>query len=362
MGKLIVVAGAQYGSEGKGAVSDHLTRPERVGSNVLAVRVAGPNAGHTVYGMCPDSCQPDDAHMFNGEWIGHPWRLRAVPVSAVSNPDANLAIAAGSEIDKSVLSAEVAALDEAGYGVTNRLRIDSQATLLEPRHIQQEVDAEIQKRLGSTAKGIGAARADRVWRTAQIWEHGFNIAAQIKDALISDATVLIEGTQGFGLGLHAGSYPFCTSSDARAVDFLAMAGVSPWASYVDEFEVWLAARVRPIRVAGNSGPLVGETTWDALGLPTEYTTVTQKVRRVGEWDSALVRQAVHANGGPPVVRMALTMADTLWPELSSANGTWNENLSVDTGRAGGAIFMMEAAVGASVEFVGTGPTTGLFVE
>lgn len=325
-GKLIVVAGAQYGSEAKGHVVDQITRPSVAGDNVVVVRVAGPNAGHTVYGLCPSDCTPDASHMSGEIWIGHPWRLRTVPVGAVSNPSADLVIAAGSEIDHSVLMSEVVALDSAGYRASQRLVIDTQATSLEPRHIKEEVEAEIQKRLGSTAKGIGAARADRIWRLARTWGEYINEDGRVdasefmRGRLSEGATVVIEGTQGYGLGLHAGHYPQCTSSDCRAIDFLAMAGLSPWDRVVDEFGVWLAARVRPIRVAGNSGYMKGETSWRDLGLPEEHTTVTKKVRRVGEWDGDLVRNAVTANGGAPTVRLALTMIDQVFPEITNREG------------------------------------------
>lgn len=329
MGKLIVVAGAQYGSEAKGHVVDQLTRPNVAGDNVVVVRVAGPNAGHTVYGLCPPDCSPDASHMSGDQWIGHPWRLRSVPVGAVSNPNADLVIAAGSEIDRAVLMTEVTELERAGYNVAARLRIDAQATILKNSHIDQEVADQIQKRLGSTAKGIGAARADRIWRYADIWgwdqreESQVDTAEYLRARLGQGATVVIEGTQGYGLGLHAGHYPQCTSSDCRAIDFLAMAGVSPWWPEVTEFGVWLAVRVRPIRVAGNSGPMLGETSWAELGLPEERTTVTQKVRRVGEWDGDLVRRAVIANGSAPMVRLALTMIDSQFPEFTNGFGSFS---------------------------------------
>jgi len=122
--------------------------------------------------------------------------------------------------------------------------------------------------------------------------------------------VQIEGTQGYGLGLHTRHYPQVTSSDCRAIDFMAMAGVSPWGANVRQVDVWVVYRPYPIRVAGNSGPLYRETTWEELGLPQEHTTVTQKVRRVGGWDGALARAALTANGGPsPSVHIAVTMID-----------------------------------------------------
>jgi hypothetical protein len=92
----------------------------------------------------------------------------------------------------------------------------------------------------------------------------------------------------------------------------------------------MVARVYPIRVAGNSGPLENETTWAELGLPEEKTTVTHKIRRVGEWDSKLIREAAMANGiathkyqlTPPNYnapgRVALTMVDQKIPQIHGA--------------------------------------------
>lgn len=363
-----MVAGAQYGSEAKGHVVDQITRPAVAGQNVVVVRVAGPNAGHTVYGNCPDGCTFGADHMSGDEWIGHPWRLRSVPVGAVSNPDADLVIAAGSEIDRSVLLDEVTGLEKAGYNVAARLRIDAQATILSAKHIEMEVRDGIQERLGSTAKGIGAARSDRIWRYADLWgftqaeESQINTAEYLRARLSQGATVVIEGTQGYGLGLHAGHYPQCTSSDCRAIDFLAMAGLSPWDRVVDEFGVWLAARVRPIRVAGNSGPIKGETSWQALNLPEELTTVTKKVRRVGEWDTELVRNAVNANGGAPVVRLALTMVDQLFDEIRNAHGAfddmdWGHEVAPDVPAM---LTHIENSVGAPVKMVTTSPVHALW--
>lgn len=368
-GKLLVVAGAQYGSEAKGHIADQLSREEVSGTNVVVVRVAGPNAGHTVYGICPSDCKPDDSHMSGGNWIGHPWRLRTVPVGAVSNREADLVIAAGSEIDEAVLMTEVTELDAAGYKVSSRLRIDAQATMLTNSHTELEVVDGIQKRLGSTAKGIGAARADRIWRYAKLWGDRFATDADrvdtseyIRARLSEGATVVIEGTQGYGLGLHAGHYPQCTSSDCRAIDFLAMAGVSPWWPEVAEFGVWLAARVRPIRVAGNSGPMQGETSWSELGLPEEFTTVTKKVRRVGSWDGDLVRRAVIANGGAPVVRVALTMVDTVFTHLVNREGVWDDFYRSDLGASEAPalnhyVTEIEREIGAPVRAIATSPTT-----
>lgn len=306
--KLQIVVGGQYGSEAKGAIAGYLAARE---DSPLCIRVAGPNAGHSA--VCP--------------WNGKKYALRQVPVGAVTNRGALLAIAAGSEINPYVLDEEIQWLERDGIDITNRLLIDPAATWLTSAHVDRETTSGIVGRIGSTGKGIGAARADRIMRTAQtVGQHrdAFahygrigSVAQAAGNVLNSDGTVQIEGTQGYGLGLHGEHYPQCTSSDCTALDFLQMARVNPWIVQPQDMEIWIVFRPYPIRVAGNSGYLLHETTWEQLGLEPELTTVTKKVRRVGLWDGGLAAAAIDANGGDSAaIYLALSMADQIDPDVA----------------------------------------------
>jgi adenylosuccinate synthase len=349
VGKLQVIVGGQFGSEAKGAVAAHLARTEE--KHVMAIRIGGPNAGHTAY-----------------DEQGQRHALRQLPVAAVvphrSISEPILAIGAGSEVDMDVLAAEIREVQAIR---DPWLVIDSQATILNNAHAEQEEHDRLRDRIGSTSKGIGAARAARLMRTAHLFDRdtevgappeykmadGVNVAHYAIQHMLAGGTVQIEGTQGFGLGLHAGYYPFCTSGDCRAVDFLAQAGLSPWHPAVTEFEVWIVYRPFPIRVAGNSGPLLGETTWAALGLPEERTTVTNKVRRVGAWDEKLAQQAMIANGGTtPAVHLALTMFDHVAPDVI---GTTDERDLLPQDFM--TLRQYERPLGRAFELIGTGPQT-----
>jgi len=303
MAEVHVVVGGQFGSEGKGHFTAELAKVvyERQGTP-LTIRTGGPNAGHTVV----------DAE-------GRTWKLRQLPATSVLFPDAPMAIAAGAEIDEEVLNYELELLKGANLEPT-RLWIDGQATIIDSHHKEIENMARasgvpsLVKEIGSTGKGIGAARSARIMREATLQGGPDDVAAQAASHLRNGQPVIIEATQGYGLGLHAGYYPKCTSRDVRAIDALAEVGISPWQPGIDRVIVWVVFRPYPIRVAGESGPLRGETTWEALDLPAEYTTVTQKVRRVGEWDPALARAAMIANGDGPgndygEVRPILMFAD-----------------------------------------------------
>lgn len=338
MGKLIVVVGGQFGSEAKGRVASDLTHRAQHLPVPLAVRVGGPNAGHCV--------------VVNG----HEWKLRQLPTAAVSHKDALLAIGPGSEVDYDLLCDEIDEVEKI-YGVefvSRRLTVDPEATLLTNKHKQAEEG--MNETIGSTQSGVGVARRERVMRMAGRWKD-INwgqpcatgpVTPLIREQLSIDGTVIIEGCQGYGLGLHAGYYPFCSSGDFRAIDAFAMVGLSPWDPCVTAMQVWVVMRCFPIRVAGNSGELKGETSWDKLQLPEEVTTVTKRVRRVGSWDPELALRSIRANGTN--VAVALTMADQKHPEVAGER-EWTpriqeiaDNFEKDLG-------------GAKIWMVGTGKTT-----
>jgi adenylosuccinate synthase len=273
-----------------------------------------------------------------------------VPAGAVVSPGSPLAIAPGAEVDPEVLNKELADLRNAGIPVQHRLTVDPQATLPTTEHQQREQtdvfrgrvsgrdttehEVNLVERIGSTGKGIGAARADRIMRTAELIGGDNYLNLAVDQWLDQTRDIVLEATQGYGLGLHAGYYPFCTSRDVRAIDVLAEAGISPWHPQIDSVEVWVVFRPFPIRVAGNSGPLLGETTWDDLGLPPEFTTVTNRMRRVGMWDAGLAREAIEENGKN--VHAVLMFSDHVRPE---------------------AVESMEGDIERRFEALGTGPTT-----
>jgi len=303
---IYAIVGGQFGSEAKGHVTWQILQSlvERNGlapEDVICVRVAGPNAGHTAIGM-----------------DGIYYAFRQLPMSTLL-PGFHSAIAAGSEVDMRILIVE---LDQAiGQGFNpNRLIIDPEVTLLRDADYDHEATERMVERIGSTGKGIGAARVARLMRQpgrrladnrdAMILLHERGVRVQqVESSYHEHKAVVIEGTQGFGLGLRAGYYPYCTSSDCRTVDFMSMAGITP--KYGDTVVPIVVLRPYPIRVAGNSGPLKGETSWEALGLPPEFTTVTKKMRRVGSWDPTLALRAIYANGGPSMAKVAVTMLDQI---------------------------------------------------
>jgi adenylosuccinate synthase len=105
---------------------------------------------------------------------------------------------------------------------------------------------------------------------------------------------------------------------------------------------------------------MGETSWSELGLEPELTTVTKKVRRVGQFDYDLAAAAIEANGGPAVVDIALTMFAYVFPEYKGRHGwLYFDDLNDKAKRY---IEDVETAAGALVKLLGTGPDTVLQVQ
>ncbi len=280
---LAVVVGGQYGSEGKGKLVSYLACNASL--PVSVVRCGGSNAGHTAQGL------------------GRKYLLRQLPSGVVAKR-CKLYVAAGMLIDLPVLFREIALC-----GVpAGRLRIDRNAGVIEQADIMEEKRLGLRQRLASTLSGTGSATARKVLRdenlrlASMVPElRGFvgDVAEELNDALDRGESVIVEGTQGFGLSLHhSDSFPFVTSRDTTAAAFLSEAGLSP--RLVTDLIV--VFRTYPIRVGGDSGPMHNEITWAEVrarsGCPkeiAEYTTVTRTLRRVGEFDWELARRAIRVN-------------------------------------------------------------------
>lgn len=359
------VVGGQFGSEAKGHVAAQLAKrlnTQRLDRPLHLVRVGGSNAGHSAV----------DAN-------GVVWALRQVPAAAVIDPNAYLYIAQGSEIDLDVLYDELDQLDNAGYNASSRMLIDEYATIIEQRHIEAETNSDINARTGSTSKGIGAARADRLMRKATIARDsrrlrimqeslGFHIGDTVEPiqwAHEHNEHVIVEGTQGYGLGLHTRFYPQTTSGDCRTVDLLAQIGYTPLDPMKPrDIHTWLVLRTYPIRVAGNSGGMDGrELDWETLGERTggyiqpERTTVTKKIRRVAEWDIQVVREAVAANGGPnPHLHPCLMFIDYFEPMIAGVE-SYDLMRNAAFSDLHQRLAVCEADLGCEIAMFGTSPKT-----
>jgi adenylosuccinate synthase len=171
--------------------------------------------------------------------------------------------------------------------------------------------------------------------------------AILRRYLSAGKRVVIEGSQGFGLSvLHGGYWPKATARDTTAAGFISEAGISP----LDVDDVTMVLRCHPIRVAGDSGTLFRETTWNNIsaesGCPfalAEYTTVTKKLRRVGQFDAELVQRAIAVNRPTRIVLNHLDYID------------WSVRTTHISVRARDFIEEIEERIGQRIDWVGVGP-------
>ena len=341
-GKLTVLVGGQYGSEGKGAIAAHVANDYNV-----HVRVGSPNAGHTIY------------------WSGAKHVMQSIPCGWI-NPFATIIIGRGALINMKQLMKELVHILFYYPNFLDRLVIDADAGILSEKFHEQEggVNGEMHKRIGSTGEGVGPARVARINRDPNEFKLFKEVAAEyglekcirentpkiIADAQDNGINVLIEGTQGSGLSLIHSNWPYCTSIDTNAAGIISEVGIAP--SRVTD--VLMVVRTYPIRVHGNSGPMANEITWEELSkrigvnMVPEKTTVTKKVRRIAEWDDNLFRQSCLLNAP---TQIALTFADYLDNTLYKATTLYDlKNSSAFTK------FIKKHNI-TNLKYVGTGPDT-----
>ena len=344
MTEVIALVGAQFGSEGKGVIAHYMADRFDV-----HIRTGGPNAGHSF------------------KYMGRTFKQRSVPCGW-TNPLATLIIGRGALLDPHVLLEEIAEIELFDPNIRDRLLIDENAWCITDEDRDGEADAGMQGSIGSTLEGVGHARAVQISRNPDKdrrvkqrkgeWGEDFRIVDTIemlhKRFLNGSRRVLLEGTQGTGLSLIHGQWPYCTSADTTASTLAAMAGIP-----AQTMRCLMVARTFPIRVAGNSGPLFEETSWDHIsgivGRPTkEQTTVTKKTRRVGFWDHELFERSVWLNAPSWV---ALTFADYLDPNVTGV--THLKDLSAEVRLF---IDMIERVSKCPVALVGTGGDQWSVVE
>lgn len=318
-----VIVGGQYGSEGKGHVVSHIA-PDYT----ALVRVGGPNAGHTV--INPENDQKVSFYH--------------LPSGALHARYALLVLGPGAVINLSVLKKEAAylgGLDQLAR--EHRLKIDPQANIISDEDIAAE--AAVVKAIGSTGQGVGVATAGKILgraserKLARDVEELRPFIHPTLDVLESTyrvgTPVLLEGTQGTGLSLHHGHYPYVTSRDTAASSTAGEAGIAPRRIR----KSIIVMRTNPIRVQspadGTSGPIGIELTWEQVAERSgvsaeelrkrEMTTTTKRLRRVAEFCWSDLRRAVLLNSPTDI---ALTFTDYIDPRNSEAR-RW-EQLTPET--------------------------------
>ena len=311
-----VLIGAQYGSEGKGHVAAHLAPDYDV-----LLRVGGTNAGHTVIHDGGRS-----------QFI-----FKSLPSGTLANPEALIALGPGTNLREETLLKEIEYCTKHG-ALRGGLCIDPHAMMI----TDADVDAEeaVKSDIGSTAQGVGNATARRILergRSPVMAKDVKSLSSYIKpttdvmeQAYMQGKRSFLEGTQGTGLSLYHGKYPYVTSRDTTASGTLGEAGIAP----TRVGRVIMVVRTNPIRVqspdGATSGPMSNELSWEDISgrsgvdvgvlRKRETTSTTHRQRRVAEFDWDLLRRSTQLNGPTDI---ALTFVDYIDPVNASAR-QWSQ--------------------------------------
>ena len=331
----VVVIGAQWGDEGKGKITDLLSKS----ADVVVRSQGGVNAGHTVV---------------VGEQT---FKLHLIP-SGILYPDTECIIGSGTVIDPDVLLEEIEQLKQLNVP-SDHLFISQTAHVTMPYHRLIDKAAEERRgdfKIGTTGRGIGPTYADKSERTGirildlineeafpkilewsinyknAILEKLYNLppldhhkvleeyqryadilrpyvvdsSLKIAEAIKQRKNILFEGAQGTLLDLDHGTYPYVTSSNPIAGGACVGAGVGP--TMIDR--VIGVAKAYTTRVGEGPFPTeLKEEIGQLLGdRGAEFGTTTGRRRRCGWFDAVIGRYAVRING---LDCLAITKLDIL---------------------------------------------------
>lgn len=334
----IIVAGIQWGDEGKGKMIDLLAEQA---SHIVRAQ-GGNNAGHTILVGAQE------------------YRFHLIP-SGILYPHTHCYIGGGTVIDPAILIEEMRRLEKEKISLEGRLFISPHAHIIFPFHREFDKLYEEQKggdSIGTTGRGIGPCYADKALRigirmgdliSEKLFENKLRLLVNLKnqelagvfkrpkidfialldqyresknylipfihpfekqlsDAIKSGEPTLFEGAHGSLLDNTFGTYPFVTSSATLASGVCAGAGIGP--TRIDH----TLGVIKAYTTRVGNGPLPTEFTQEDAALfldcisAREVGTTTGRKRRMGWLDTVITRYAVSLNG---VDSLALTKLDIL---------------------------------------------------
>lgn len=331
----VVVVGTQWGDEGKGKITDFLAEK----ADVVARYQGGNNAGHTILIQ------------------NKKYKLTMIP-SGIFNENKICVIGNGMVVNPAALVEEIEYIRNSGFSVDN-LKISDRAHIIMPYHLvldALEEDRKAENKIGTTRKGIGPCYMDKAARNGirmadlmmpeEFTEKARRLVAEknqiitqvyggepldadsiireylayaehlrpyvtdtsvvLNDAIDAGKKVLFEGAQGVMLDIDQGTYPFVTSSNPSAGGVCIGSGVGP--SKIKQ--VIGVAKAYTTRVGDGPFPteLAGELAQWIRDKGNEYGTVTGRPRRVGWFDSVVVRHARRVSG---ITGLSLNSLDVL---------------------------------------------------
>ncbi|EEI24279.1 adenylosuccinate synthase [Lentilactobacillus hilgardii] len=318
----IVIVGSQWGDEGKGKITDFFGQ----NADITARYQGGDNAGHTI--------------VLNGK----SYHLQLIP-SGIFDQEKYSVIGNGVVVNPKSLISEIDQLKKDGISTEN-LRISNRAHVIMPYHILLDGLQEKKKdsKIGTTNKGIGPAYMDKYERIGiriadlidkdsfaeklrsnlkiknelltkiydaepldfdtifneynayadRIRPYVIDASYLINNALDENKNVLFEGAQGIMLDVDHGTYPFVTSSNPSASGAAVGTGIGP--NRIDN--VIGVCKAYTSRVGEGPFPteLKDDTGDHIREVGHEYGVVTKRPRRIGWFDSVVLRHSARVSG------------------------------------------------------------------
>lgn len=345
-----IVVGGHFGDEGKGKIISYLAVKDK--PDIIARAGVGPNAGHTVFKD------------------GREYGLRMIPCGFI-NKKSRLLIGAGVLVDPERFLSEIELTETEG-----RIAVDNRCAVIEKRHKEEDMASEfLKKKIGTTGSGCGPANADRANRgiklakdIPQLKDYLTDVPLEVNSAIDEEKKVLLESSQGFGLSLFYGTYPYVTSKDTSASMAAVDIGIGP----TRVKEVMVIYKAYTTRVG--EGPLNALITEDNIreypfwqdilseaekkgftggvnNILAQYLgekgTVTHRQRRIGSFDFKLARYSAMVNGA---TQIGITCLDKIFPECNQVREY--DDLSK---RAMDYIKKIEKEIGVKATLISTGP-------
>ena len=330
----VSVVGTQWGDEGKGKITNYLSQEAQ-----MVVRYqGGNNAGHSIV-------------IDNDRYA-----LHLVP-SGIFDPTVKNVMANGMVIDPISLLEELSILEK--QGIKNyQLFISDRAHMVMPYHVKLDgiyENIKGDRKIGTTKKGIGPAYTDKSSRDGirfidlldddlfkillrnniniknimlkafgekevsydKIYKQFVEVREKIKDMIIDTSTlvynalennekVLFEGAQGVLLCLDHGTYPFVTSSSPTSSSIPLNVGL-PLNAVRKSLGIVKAYSTR-VGTGGFPTEFEDETSRTIREVGREYGVTTGRPRRIGWFDSCLVRHASRVSG---LTDVSVTLLDVL---------------------------------------------------
>ncbi len=336
----VTVVGTQWGDEGKGKVTDYLA----ANAEVVVRYQGGNNAGHTI------------------KFDGKKFALHLIPSGVFNESTINI-LGNGMVINPLALFEEMDMLEKANVS-TKSIMVSNRAHVILSYHQTMDKLFEAlrsdEKRVGTTAKGIGPAYMEKASRQGlrmcdfvdevafsehldqhlpyvnvllktfgeetidkdallkrykpyqlRLKPYVQDTARILYDAIAADKKVLFEGAQGTMLCTDHGTYPYVTSSSPTAASVALNTGISPKSIQT----VVGVSKAYTTRVGGGvfATEFTGALADQIRTQGNEFGTTTGRPRRIGWIDTVVLRHALRTNGLSSLAVMLLDVLKGVHP-------------------------------------------------